>query len=433
MKFNNNNKTFPISYFKKYSTDKTVSEYIAYLKSFLADYNYTNYESFVALVSDKAFLEQSAVLKNKLVTARLRYILLVGIGGSNLGVKAIYDALTVTEKVNSKPTIVFIDTVYPELYENISNILKNVTSPEEILIIGISKSGTTLESIVNLDILFSFLGSKFSNIESRAVLISAKETPLYYIAKEKGILLLECPKNVSGRYSVFTSVGLFPLMCAGIDVSNLLAGAKDISEVCLTKDLTTNWCLQSAIFSLYNKEQGRDISVLFVFNPRLESLAKWYMQLVAESLGKKGTGITPYTAIGSTDLHSLEQLLIGGMKDKYFTLVNVASIYDSSKLHISGYFSDIVPLIKNRSVAAIQNAIYLSVKNTCLEKDISFVEVSLNKLSSYELGAFMQFKMIETAILGKLFNVNAFDQPDVEHYKKITKRILQKDVITQII
>ncbi|KKU57245.1 MAG: Glucose-6-phosphate isomerase, partial [candidate division WWE3 bacterium GW2011_GWB1_47_11] len=196
-------------------------------------------------------------------------------------------------------------------------------------------------------------------------------------------------------FSVFTAVGLFPLLCANINVVSLLEGAMEIRRLALDEDPKRNTVAMSAIATFLNSRNGKDITNTFLFGPRLESLGKWNIQLIAETLGKEGKGITPTVSIGSNDLHTTYQLYMDGPKDKFFTFVNT-----------------------HKQDGGVADAIYKAVKGSFAENGLPFVELLLDDITEKELGAFMQFKMMEVLYLAKLMGVSPFGQPEVEKYKK---------------
>ena len=170
----------------------------------------------------------------------------------------------------------------------------------------------------------------------------------------------------------------------------------------------------------------------FIFAPQLESVGKWYRQLMGESIGKETdltgttvhTGITPTVSVGSVDLHSVTQLYLGGPRDKVTTFVSTAAHDSDAKVPADQMFPTLVEHLGGVSASKIMNAILQGVKKTYKSQGLPFMEIELESVSPREIGAFFQFKMIEMMYLGKLLNINTFDQPQVELYKIETKKIL---------
>ena len=207
-----------------------------------------------------------------------------------------------------------------------------------------------------------------------------------------------------------------------------------MKEACVDIDIERNPAAISAAIQYLHYESGKNISDLFLFANDLESLGKWCRQLMAESLGKEfnkkgetvNIGITPVISIGSTDLHSMAQLYLGGPNDKFTTFLSV----ENSNSHMSiprlkGY-SKLVYGIQGKSLEKIMSAIMEGTKAAFRNCRRPFMEVKLPCKSEYPIGQFLQFKMMETIYLGYLLGVNPFDQPNVENYKEETRKILKE-------
>ena len=239
----------------------------------------------------------------------------------------------------------------------------------------------------------------------------------------KDIKKIAVPKNVGGRYSVLSAVGLFPLHLAGINIDALHKGADQAVIDCTSKNLSKNYSMLSAILTFLHWKKGINIHNTFFFNPELESLGKWYRQLMAESIGKKKDlkgkvvrrGITPIVSIGSTDLHSMAQLYFGGPKDKFTNIV-----YGKRKDNI------FIPKIEGKNFKNIMDAIYGGVVAAYKKNNLPFLTIELENISEKTLGYYLQFRMIEMMYLAQLMQVNAFNQPGVEDYKKETRKLLEK-------
>lgn len=442
--------------------DKLVP-YLSYLQKVLDSESYDFDESSINLCLDASIIKKSSEVLGKVNPPahsglssgsktggkNLKYIIDIGIGGSNLGTKAVYDAMyggfDVLES-DRFPKMIFADTNDSEFLEKLCGFINsNIKSKDEVLVCIVSKSGSTTETIANFEIINSAFTSKFGNCNDRYVVISDFESKLWNVVANCGIETLPIPKKVGGRYSVFSSVGIFPLMAVGCNVENLILGAKDALKKGLLEDILNNPSLVSAILLFLQMKNGKTINDNFIFHPELESLGKWYRQLMGESIGKEkdldgnrvNVGITPTVSIGSTDLHSVGQLYLGGPKDKMTTFIshsgksegriqNLQAIRDSARMTVPSElsFSGLADNIKGKSASEIMKAIMDGVKIAYQKKDLPFMEIEFSEIYEKEIGEFMQFKMIEMMFLGKLLNVNAFDQPNVEDYKTETKKIL---------
>jgi glucose-6-phosphate isomerase len=208
----------------------------------------------------------------------------------------------------------------------------------------------------------------------------------------------------------------------GVDIRALRDGAQNILRSCL--GVSENPALKSAIVLFSQNKAGLNINDNFIFHSELESLGKWCRQLMAESLGKNGKGITPTVSVGSTDLHSMVQLYLGGPKDKITSFI-YSGKSDAIKIPDQLSLSGLVENINGRPVSSVIKAILEGTKTAYSKKNLPFIELIIDEINEYELGAFLQFKMVETMFLGQLLEVNAFDQPNVEDYKVETRELLK--------
>ena len=434
---------FSISHIAKFDQEKLaeierkLSGYTNRLNQLSLQSDYSYPESSILLPQDQKVLEEVQSVYEKTCSEKLKYIVVIGIGGSNLGTKAIYDAIYGTLDYFASaplPKIFFADTCDAKYLSYLQNfLLQNVQKAEELLLVMISKSGSTTETVVNFEILYAALQNMFNVIAERVVVITDFESPLWVAAHTLNFALLPIPKLVGGRFSVFSCVGLFPLLVAGIDIESFRDGATAMLKRCL-QDGEDNPALKSAALLFYYAEQGQTIHDTFLFQPVLESLGKWYRQLLAESVGKEKNkagdivhvGITPTVSIGSTDLHSMAQLYLGGPRDKLTTFVSIENHDEEVFLPETKQFNHLAELGPKISTDTIINAILSGVKVAYTNAELPFIDVQLKDISPYSLGEFMQWKMLEIMYLAELFQINAFDQPNVEMYKVETKKLLQK-------
>ncbi len=387
--------------------------------------NYAAKEASICLPADKGLYRQVLALVKRKKTTTLKYVIVVGIGGSNLGAKAIYDALygNVDGLYPERyPKMFFLDTTDPEFLAGFSHFIKtHIANENEFVVSIISKSGGTTETIANAEILLGQLKPRFPNWKERCVIISDKNSRLWNEAANLGIDTLEVPKQVGGRYSVFSPVGLFPLALIGIDIESLLKGALDMRTRCL-QDSMDNPALVSSLFLFHFLKQGLQIHDNFFFHVELESLGKWYRQLTGESIGKEKKGVTPMVSVGSVDHHSMVQLYWGGPRDK-----TVELIYTKKSAEISVPQEPLFPslnTVAGRSTGEILSAIQRATTITYEKQNIPLFETILEEINAFELGSYMQYKMMEIMYLAHLMGINAFDQPEVELYKIETKKIL---------
>lgn len=418
---------------------KSILPYIDHLIKVSKTKSYDFPESSINLPFDRELLKEVKNLNRIKNSPKLKYIIVIGIGGSNLGTQAIYDSIyshfDVLENYRL-PKIIFADTIDPEFMEKLINLLsKRISDPKEFLIIPISKSGTTVETVANLEVIYNTANKFFFSVDKRIIAITDFKSKLWEMAKEKKISTICIPKIVGGRYSVFSAVGLVPLGLVDVDIESLLEGARQMRNLCLSKDISKNPALISAIISYSQFKKGKYINNSFFFKPAFSSIGKWYRQLMAESVGKEkdidgkvvNTGITPIVSIGSTDLHSLSQLYLGGPKDKTTTFISAGKdldVFVPKELS----WNALVDILKGKSLKEVIRAELLGTQIAYKNRNLPFINVILESSSEKSLGKFLQFKMIEMMYLAKLMKVDAFDQPNIEEYKIETKKILSGQI-----
>ena len=333
---------------------------------------------------------------------KFKTILIIGMGGSILGAKAIYDFL----KHKTKKNFIFIDN----LDENYLKSIKKNNNLSKSLFIIISKSGNTIETISNTYFFKSFLKSK-----NTIILTENKNSFLRNLAKEKKFNFLEHKKFIGGRYSVLSEVGMLPAYLMGFKVENF---KKNLGKFIYNKKII----LSSA--NLINKLKIKNAKILVFFNyvPELNNFLYWSQQLFAESLGKNKKGFIPVISNAPKDHHSLLQLYLDGPKDKVFYIVS-SSKRGNLKTK-SDFFNDNVHYLRKKKYNNIKDSQKNAFLRVLKNKKIPFREINIQKFNEDTIGKlFLQFIM-ETIFLGKLINVNPFDQPAVEEVKVLTKKFL---------
>jgi glucose-6-phosphate isomerase len=411
----------------------SVESYLSYLREIVEGGGYGAAEGSLNLPVDYG-ARQDVQRLAEAKASEVRFVIVVGIGGSNLGTQAVYEALKDLRKIKERVKMCFLETVEEKSLLLVRDTLESMEKPEDILVSVISKSGSTTETVATADILFELMSNRFGEEAAlqRFVVITDRDSMLWNIAQERNIATLEIPHTVGGRYSVLSSVGLFPLACAGFDIEELHRGALGMRERCLGEEAQA---VYSAAFLAHYYFKGYDIHDIFLFDSSLEALGKWYRQLLAESIGKKENtkgeeiriGITPTVSIGSRDLHSVAQLTLGGPQDKTATLVTKKNTQEVFTVPLDGFFSSPLEAVSGKTTREIMIALEEGARGAYAEAELPFIEVSFEgeTFSEYELGEFLQWKMMEIMVLAHIFDINAFDQAAVEAYKKITHRVLK--------
>ncbi len=410
-----------------------LDSYRARLQKIAKTERYLFPESSLGLPADTTILRSVRRMVRATVSSKLRSIIVIGIGGSNLGAKAVYDALREYDDVLAPdrfPKLFFVDTLHDTWIAHIKVLVSQTADCAEILIVIISKSGTTTETVAAADVLLYAL-RRAKGFLKRIVAITDRESPLWKKALQYEWHALEMPAMVGGRFSIFSSAGLFPLAAAGLNIVALRRGACAMRRACFGGFVKKNPALYSAAQLFLHYRHGYIVHDTFIFSPPLESLGRWYRQLLAESIGKEfdqngkkvNCGIIPTVSVGSTDLHSVAQLYLGGPKKIITTFIRIAS-RTSVRVPAHGKLYGLVKGIESRPLSMIMDALLDGTQIAYTKAHLPFGECVLKKISEEELGAFFQWKMMEVMYLGRLLNVNAFDQPNVESYKAESRKRL---------
>lgn len=340
--------------------------------------------------------------------SKYKNIIIIGMGGSILGTKSIYSFL----KKKVKKKVFFFDNLDANLFLR----YKKLTKIKNSCFIVVSKSGGTLEVLVNFFIIFS--KNLFKN--KLIIITENKNAPLIELANKYKAEVVEHKEFIGGRYSVLSEVGMLPAALMGLKFKEFKNLDKLLNNKYFTKSLMHN---VAYIHTLLLK--GVKNSVLLSYNETLNDLCYWYQQLTAESLGKKGKGITPMVCYGPKDHHSLLQLFLDGPKDKFFTFFNCEE--KSTKYKVSQKnLSTETRFLKNKSLETIVKAQADSVQKIFRLKNLPFRKIIFKNIDEEEIGSCFIFLAIETILLSRLMKINPFNQPAVESIKAETKRIILK-------
>ncbi len=395
---------------------------------------YTTEYAPLFLPFDTKMHRQVTALVTKKKALHPSILIVIGIGGSNLGTVAIEQVLQGLF-YNESASIRFycadsVDSSYTQsLYENAK---KELIAGRAIMLAIISKSGTTTETIANAQLFTALLAQYKKNYKDYIVIISDEGSVLSKIAQKEDIACLSVPAHVGGRFSIFSPVGLFPLGILGIDTSALLKGAASVEKMIHAFD--NNPAARSAAILYAQYKKGMVLHDSFFFIAAAEGIGRWYRQLLAESIGKMNDrqgksvriGITPTVSVGSVDLHSMVQLYLAGPRNRVTTFISVEE-KNGMRVPSGTLFDQILPFMQGKSCGQLMAAILEGTKKAYIQEKLPFISIELPEISAYYIGQFMQLKMIEIIYLGALCNVNPFDQPAVELYKEETRKILAHD------
>ncbi|MDO4289404.1 MAG: glucose-6-phosphate isomerase [Eubacterium sp.] len=404
--------------------DKTLKEKTGPGNDFLGWYDYP-----VAYDKDEYARIKAAA---KRIQDSCDAFIVIGIGGSYLGSKAVITALTSTffnEVPGDKRKA-------PKVYfagENISGKymkdLYELVKDQDICVNVISKSGTTTEPAIAFRFFKELLEKKYGKegAKDRIFATTDKERgALKFLADQEGYETFVIPDDVGGRYSVYTAVGLLPIAVAGIDIDAFMEGGKSGYEEYAAENLEDNACYQYALYRscLYNR--GKSTEIMVDYEPSLRYFSEWWKQLYGESDGKDGKGLFPASVHFSTDLHSLGQIIQDGPKHIFETVVVVDELEDDMTVSHEESDLDGLNYLENRTMQEINEKAFLGTLLAHVDGGVPNGIIRLSKLDAFHIGKLVYFFEKACGLGGYLLGVNPFDQPGVEAYKKNMFALLHK-------
>ena len=359
-------------------------------------------------------------------------LLVIGIGGSYLGARAVIEALTNTfynmqdKEIRKTPQILYVgNNLSPNYIHDIIDLIGN----KDLSINVISKSGTTTEPAIAFRIFRELLENKYGLKEAKKriyVTTDSKKGALKTLASREKYTTFVIPDNVGGRYSVLTAVGLLPIAVAGIDIDKLMNGARIAQDKYADENLKYNECYKYAVARnvLYQKE--KNIELLVTYEPKMHYMIEWWKQLFGESEGKEGKGIYPSGAEFTTDLHSLGQYIQEGRRNLFETVINIKHSETDMKINADEDDLDGLNYLEGKSLDYINKKAMEGTIAAHVEGDVPNILITMDKLDPETLGHLIYFFELACAMSGKLLGINPFDQPGVEKYKTNMFQLLEK-------
>lgn len=353
------------------------------------------------------------------VIAQSDTLVLVGIGGSSLGAEAV----TALRPANHKVTLEVMDNPDPDSFADYQKTINPATTSW----VFISKSGGTLETVSQTMIVLKWLEEAIGKeaLKERCLAITEpKDSSLTSLAAHYDIPTREHDPELGGRWTCLSRVGLIAAAACGVDIREMRAGANAVLQHTLTTDITANQPVQGALYGVRNAKAGRSTHTIMPYVDTLYYTASWCRQLISESLGKNGKGITPLAALGSVDQHSMLQLLLDGPKDKYFTVI--VTEQDGRGAEVPADLAEIAGLgyLGGKPLGNVISAFQQGTIGSFQEYKRPVRTISVPTVDAFHLGALLMYFMLETVLISELIGVDAFDQPAVEDGKIRAKAIL---------
>ncbi len=362
---------------------------------------------------------------------KVDYIIVIGIGGSYLGSKAIVQALSDTfahlKKKKDFPTILFAGQ---NIGEDYLHELLELLDRKRYGMVVISKSGTTTEPAIAFRILKDHLEKQIGKEQAKEFIVAVTDKErgaLRTLADQKGYKTFIIPDDVGGRYSVLTPVGLVPLALGGFNIRSLVKGASDMATKCnQTVSFNNNPAVIYAAtrYVLYRK--GKKIEILANYENKLHYLAEWWKQLYGESEGKENVGIYPSSVDLTTDLHSMGQYIQEGERILIETVISVKKTKFKIIIPSNADNLDKLNYLAGKNVDYINKMAELGTMLAHVDGDVPNIKIEIPEINAYYLGQLIYFFEKACGISGYLLGINPFDQPGVEEYKKNMFALLEK-------
>ena len=372
----------------------------------------------------------------KKVAQRIRedseVLIVIGIGGSYLGARAVIESLTNTfdnllpESKRKHPQILYVGN---NLSPNYINDLIEVLGTKDFSVNVISKSGTTTEPAIAFRIFREMLENRYGIEEARSRIYATTDKAkgaLKVLAQNEGYEQFVVPDNVGGRYSVLTAVGLLPIATAGIDIDKLMEGAKIAQERYDDPNLKYNECYQYAVIRNILYKLYKNTEILVNYEPKMYYLTEWWKQLFGESEGKEQKGIFPAGVNNTTDLHSMGQYIQEGRRCLFETVLAVENSNSDIKINSDDDNLDGLNYLAGKTLDYVNKKAMEGTIKAHVSGDVPNIKITMDKLDEVNIGELIYFFEKACAMSGSILGVNPFNQPGVEEYKKNMFKLLKK-------
>ncbi len=378
----------------------------------------SDFLGWVNLKIDVQELEKIKVAASK-IRKQSDVLIVIGIGGSYLGSKAVIDALS--HSFNPKNVIFAGNNMSSDYLNDLLDYIKD----KDISLNVISKSGTTIEPALTFKVLREYIEEKYGENKAKDrifVTTDKKKGVLKKLADEKGYETFVVPDDIGGRYSVFTAVGLLPIASAGINIDRLLDGVYSAEKK--YSSLENNDCYDYAVARNIMYKKKKKIELLVNYEPKLHYISEWWKQLFGESEGKEEKGIFPASVDNTTDLHSMGQYIQEGERILFETVINIKKPYRDFTLTCEEGSPDALDYLNGKTLNEINHKAMEGTVIAHVNGKVPNIMIEVDKLDEFNLGELLYFFEKACGISGHLLGVNPFNQPGVEAYKKEMFKLL---------
>ena len=378
----------------------------------------------------ESLITEFEVIRDSWKAKNVDLVVVIGIGGSYLGAKSALEALSHSFAqelggAKSAPQLVFAGHTLSEEY--FAELL-DLVNEKNVALVVISKSGTTTEPAVAFRILKQYVENKYGKQEAAERIVAVTDKArgaLKSLATQEGYKTFVIEDNVGGRFSVLTPVGLLPIMLAGFDIRALLEGAKEMEVACAQKS-ESNPAVQYAAMRNLLYDNGKKIEILVSYSPKLQYVAEWWKQLYGESEGKNGKGIFPASVNFTTDLHSMGQYIQDGERTLMETVLSVENANREVLVSNDPQNLDGLNFLIGKHIEECNAMAELGTKLAHIDGGVPQLSISIERINEFNLGGLFYFFEKACGISAYVLDVNPFDQPGVEAYKKNMFALLGK-------
>ena len=359
-------------------------------------------------------------------------LVVIGIGGSYLGARAVIEALTssfynmLPDKQKKYPQVLYVGN---NLSPNYINELIECIGDKDFSVNVISKSGTTTEPAIAFRIFREILENKYGIDEARSRIYATTDKAkgaLKTLAENEGYEQFVVPDNVGGRYSVLTAVGLLPIATAGIDIDKLMLGAKTAQDRYNDPDVKYNECYKYAVVRNILYKLYKNTEILVNYEPKMHSFTEWWKQLFGESEGKDQKGIFPAGVDFTTDLHSMGQYIQEGRRSLFETVISIKTPNSDITINPDDDNLDGLNYLAGKGLDYVNKKAMEGTMKAHVSGDVPNIVIELEKLDEENIGELVYFFEKACAMSGNILGINPFNQPGVEEYKKNMFKLLEK-------
>ena len=419
-------------------TKKTIMEYKEQVENIHKDLHHraNDVSDFVGWLNLPTKYDKKEFARIKKAAKKIKkesdILVVIGIGGSYLGARAVIEALTssfynmLPNEERNFPQILYVGN---NLSSDYMNELIEYIGDKDFSVNVISKSGTTTEPAIAFRIFREFLENKYGIEEARSRIYATTDREkgaLKTLAEKEGYEQFVVPDNVGGRYSVLTAVGLLPIATCGIDIDKLMEGAKEAQEKYDDPDLKYNECYQYAVVRNILYKLYKNTEILVNYEPKMHYFTEWWKQLFGESEGKDQKGIFPAGVDFTTDLHSMGQYIQEGRRNLFETVIKIKKPKSDIEIQPDEDNLDGLNYLAGKTLDYVNKKAMEGTIQAHVSGDVPNIQITIEKLDEKNLGAMIYFFEKACAVSGMLLGVNPFNQPGVEEYKKNMFKLLEK-------